>query len=249
VESLKFIIGGIIMKKLLTLALAILALNLITSCSDSTSTSKDASVSIVGELATAFVNKIISEKGYNQIQDNEVDSIKITRIRVLMSRMKLYRDVEDTTEGKELKTGPFVYDIDGTGKLFQLASGTVPVGIYDKIKFEFHRFSSSEASQYASDAILKDFATADRYSMIIEGISYKNNTPTNFVFNSQATANLLLKFQPYIDLSEGSSTTISIQLNPNLFFKKGSSILDPSISKNANDIENAIKNTIKALKK
>jgi hypothetical protein len=237
------------MKNLLNIALAIILFIVISACSESTTPASAPTVNIIGELATPLVNGIPIIKNEDQIQINEVDSIKITRIRVLMSEMKLFLDSEDTTGGRIMKTGPFVYDIDESGKLLQLCAATVPPGVYDKIKFEFHRFNSNETNQYVSDPYFKDFATTDRYSMLIEGISYKNNTPAGFIFKSQATANLTLKFEPYLDLSENSNTTISIQVNPNLFFKKGSTIINPNDPKNANDIENAIKSTIKAIKK
>jgi hypothetical protein len=237
------------MKILIKLACAIISVMVIAGCSESTTPVSAPTVNIVGELSTPLVNGIPIIKNEDQIQVNEVDSIKITRIRILMSEMKLFHDTEDTNEGRIMKTGPFVYDMDGSGELLQLCSATVPPGVYDKIKFEFHRFNSNEENQYKMDPICMDFATTDRYSMLIVGISYKNNIPTSFIFKSQATANLTLKFEPYLDLSENSNTTISIQLNPNLFFKKGSSIIDPNNPKNANDIENAIKSTINALKK
>jgi hypothetical protein len=237
------------MRNLFKITLAVILLAAIASCSDSTTPTNNPNVNIVSEMSASLVNGIQIIKNENQIQANEVDSIKIIRIRILMSEMKLFLDKEDTTGGKMMKTGPFVYDMDGSGKLFQLCAATVLPGVYDKIKFEFHRFNSSEVNQYANDPILKDFATSDRYSMFIEGITYKNNIPSAFTFKSQATANLTLKFEPYLDLSTNSNTTISIQVNPNLFFKKGTSIIDPNDPKNSNDIENAIKSTIKALKK
>jgi phospholipase/lecithinase/hemolysin len=130
-----------------------------------------------------------------------------------------------------------------------LVNASVPPGVYEKIKFELHRFSTSEANQYANDATLKDFATADRYSILIEGITYKDGNPTLFNFKAQTTANLSLKFEPSLNLNVNTNNTIAIQLDPDFFFKKWESILDPADTKNLNDIENTIINTIKAIKK
>lgn len=236
------------MKNLFIVLVVFVAL-IIGACSESTSPAKDPDIKIVGELAEKVVKSIaISESG-DKIQANEVDSIKIIRIRILMSRMKLFLTNEDANAGKELKTGPFIYDLDGTGNLIKLSENSVLPGIYEKIKFEFHRFSPSDLSQYENDAVFRDFATPDRYSILIEGITYKNDNPSIFMFKSQTTANLMLKFEPSLNLTANSNTTVSIQLNPNDFFKKWTSILDPNDPNNANDIENAIINTIKALKK
>jgi hypothetical protein len=185
----------------------------------------------------------------NKIQANEVDSIKVSSIRILLSEMKLHSKKTDTTDGKILKTGPFLFHIDNSGNVIQLTSSSIPVGVYEKFKFEFHRFSSSDASKYRSDAVLKDFATEDRYSIIITGKYYKNNTPTDFTFYSKVTANLSFNFDPGFNILEGTTSTISIQVDPVLFFKKSGSILNPTDSKNYSDIENAIKNTIKAQKR
>ncbi|MDQ1267103.1 MAG: hypothetical protein QG635_2256 [Bacteroidota bacterium] len=237
------------MKKILLIAFAVAISILIAGCSESTSPAKDPEVKIAGELATQFVNIIQSVKTNDRLQANEVDSIKIVRIRILMSGIKLFLDNEDTSAGKVMKTGPFIYDINIAGKLEQYATAFVPPGIYEKIKIEFHRFSANETNQYANDPIFMDFATADRFSIIIEGITYKNNDPSIFIYKSQSTANLLLKFDPALNLISNSNTTISINADPNFFLKKWSSILDPSDPKNAVDIENSLINSIKANKK
>ena len=109
--------------------------------------------------------------------------------------------------------------------------------------------SASEANQYANDPVLKDFATIDRYSVLIEGITYKEGNPTLFYFKAQTTANLSLKFDPALNFMDNTTNTIALQLDPNFFFKKWESILDPNDPQNANDIENTLVNTIKAIKK
>lgn len=236
------------MKKYLVIAIIAFSI-IISSCSETTSPEKTASVNIVGEMPVSLVSLVDRTNGSSSIQANEVDSIKVLQIKVLMTELKLFKSSEDTSAGKMMKAGPFVYSVDGSGNAVVLASGDVPAGSYDKIKLEFHRFSTSEASQYANDAVFQDFATSDRNSVIISGISYKNNVPTTFTFKSSTTVNVLFKFTPAFDLSEGSTNTFSIQFNPKLFFVKGTTILDPNNTKNQNDIENAIRTTIIATKK
>jgi len=219
--------GGF-MKYLLNIALAIIIMVISEGCSDTTSPAKDPNVNIVGELATHYVNIITMLKNNGKIQVNEVDSIKIIRIRILMSEMKLFPDSTDTSGGKVLKTDAFVYDINETDGLVPLLNGSVPSGVYEKIKFEFHRFSTSEAELFANDPVFMDFATTERYSILIEGITYKEGNPSLFYFKAQTTANLALKFEPPLNLKDGTNTTISLELDPNFFFKKWESILDPA---------------------
>jgi len=224
------------MKNTIIIAVFAIIISLISSCSDSTSPN-EGTVNIVSEMVNPFVT-IVPEKSKqnNEIQANEVDSIHITNVRILISELKLHVDATDTLNSHALKTGPFLFHIDDLGNVIQLTSTSVPVGTYEKMKFEFHRFSSNEISQFATDPILKDFATSDRYTIIITGIYYKNNVPNDFTYNSKITANFSIKFDPSINIEEGTTTIISIQI-------------DPILVLNFSDIENTIKSTIKAQKR
>lgn len=237
------------MKNLLLLALAMVSLFFITACSDSTSPAVDPNVNVIGELATPYVKMILMDKSNNQIQENEVDSIKIIRIRILMSRMMLFLENDSSTSQAVIKTEPFVYDLSLTGGLVVLGNNDVPSGLYDKMKIEIHRFSTSELYQYENDPVFMDFATSERHTILIEGYTYTDENPSTFVFKSNAVANLLLKLEPSLNLKDDSKTTIAVQVDPNFFFKKWESILDPNDPKNAIDIENSLINTIKAFKK
>jgi len=237
------------MKKIFVSTIALFVIVFLVGCSDTTSPN-EGTVNVVSEMLNPSVSIVpVKSKLNNEIQANEVDSIKITSIRILLSEMKLHSTTTDSTDGKALKTTPFLFHIDTLGNLIQLTSTSIPVGSYEKIKLEFHRFSSSETSQYATDPVLKDFATSDRYTVIINGTYFKNNLPTDFTYNSKITANLTFNFVPSINIEEGATTTISIQVDPTLFFKLNGSILDPTNSKNFSVIENAIKNSIKAQKR
>jgi hypothetical protein len=237
------------MKNIKIIAIAMITLFLIVACSESTTPTKDPNVNIIGELATEYVNMIEMGKNDNQIQNNEVDSIKILRVRILMSRMMLFFVNDNSTTGETVKLEPFVYDLNLTGEISNMGNSDVPYGMYDKLKIEIHRFSTSELDQYANDPIFKDFATQDRNTILIEGITYKEGNPSTFVFKSDAVANLSLKFEPALELKNNTKTTLAVQVDPNFFFKKWESILDPADSKNKNDIENSLMNTIRALKK
>lgn len=236
------------MKNILLLAILSFSIALY-SCSESTSPGDTATVKITGEMTNKVVNVVKNGIGNASIQANEVDSIKVANIRVLMTELKMFKSSEDTNSGKMLRAGPFIYNVDASGVVVVLANGDVPAGMYDKFKLEFHRFSSSQASTYANDPIFKDFATSERNSVLIDGFIYKNNVGTPFTFKATTTANVLFKFTPAFDLTDGSTNTFAIQIDPKLIFIKGGSILDPTNSKNQNDIDNAIKSTIKILKK
>lgn len=237
------------MSRSILISILILSITFMVGCSDSTKPN-EGTVNVVSEMSNSLVSIFPDEiRPYNLIQANEVDSIKVISVRILLSEMKLHPSKTDTTSGKILKTAPFLFQIDNSGKVIQLTSTSIPVGNYEKIKFEFHRFSSSEINQYQNDGVFKDFATADRYTVIILGKYYKNNVSTDFTYYSKITANLSFNFDPAIEVSSGAISTISLQIDPILFFKKSGNVLNPSDSKNISDIENSIKNTIKVLKR
>ncbi len=237
------------MRNILIVLLIATFVMIIAGCSESTSPAKDPELKIVGEMNNPTVKLLSSIKKHDDISSETIDSIRIVKIRILVSEMKVFVENESTSAGKVMKSEPFVYDITGSGNEVQLAEGIVTIGKYDRIKFEFHRFSEYEANQYQTEPDFIDFATADRYSILIEGITYSNGDPSIFTFRSKATSNLFLNLDPPINISGGSNTKISIQCDPNDIFIKWNSILDPNDPANAKDIENSLINTIKAMKK
>jgi hypothetical protein len=237
------------MKKIILSAILFVFSLFFFSCSDSTSPN-EGTINVDAQMLNPKVSMVVAKsKSNNEIQANEVDSIKLSSVRILLSEMKLHPQKTDSTDGKTIKTAPFLFQVDNSGNFVQLTTASIPVGNYEKIKFEFHRFSSSDVSKYASDVVLKDFTTSERYSIIITGKYYKNNLPTDFTYNSKITANLSLNFDTPIEIKEGATSAVVLQIDPLVIFKKSGSILNPTDSKNYSDIENAIKSTIKALKK
>lgn len=219
-------------------------------CSESTNSGNNAIVNIRSEMTTGTVSMADLNNKENSIQKSEVDSIRIHRVRILLSRIKFHLNAEKSDSiDKDFKTGPFLFVGDSTGTYFDLDNGQIPAGLYDKIKFEIHRFSSSDLAQYTNDAKFSEFATGDRYSVIIEGIAFKDGTGYSFVYNGTPTVNLSLKFYPSIEFQENVTTNLYLQVNPIDLLKSGTSVLDPRDPSNENDIDNLIKAAIKAVKK
>lgn len=221
---------------------------LFVSCSDSNDPSDTATITIISEMPEYSVTSAELLKEINKTMAVKADSLHITRVRVLIKEIKFHPSENDTVNDKSFKVGPFILETDSTGRSFQLTQGELPAGIYDKIKFEIHRFSSSELSQYQTDDFA-DFATQDRYSVIIEGTKYLGNTSTDFTFNASITANLSLKFDEDYTIDENSTNTFAFQFKPIVAFIKNSGVLDPTENNDRAEIENLIKSAIKALKK
>jgi hypothetical protein len=177
------------------------------------------------------------------------DSIEITRVRFLLSAVKLHVEGNDTTKDGEIKAGPFVLEFTpGFSRVFSTI--TIPSGSYEKIKFEIHKFPSSIDQTYLNDPTFTDFVTNERSTVIIEGRvwSASSSIPVNFVYKSHITANLEAVFPGLITLGAGSNVTLAMIFSPKLAFKSAN-VLDPRDPDNANDIDGFLKSSIKALKK
>jgi hypothetical protein len=222
----------------------------ISSCSETTTTDDQATIKIQSQMSLSVSQLIDLDFKGDNIQRTEVDSVKIISTRILLSRIKFHleKDSNDAID-KEFKTGPFLFVGDENGSFFNLTDGLIPAGSYNKIKFEIHRFNSSDLSQYQNHAIFKDFATSNRHSVIINGFAYKNGNAFAFTYYGSPTANLTMKFEPSLVCEENSTTNICLQINPITLFKSGNSVCDPRDNGNMNDIDNLIKTAIKAVKK
>ncbi len=230
----------------LTISLVILTM----SCSEDVSSSVDSVVRVKSELSGGLVQSINSSIKIPSVLKSEVDSVKITRVRLLLSGIK-FHSVSETNEDKDInfKTGPYLYDAKIVGTNPILAEGNLATGIYNKIKFEIHRFSASEQTTYNNDITFSEFATQDRYTVIMDGFAYQFGTAFPFTYKASPTANLSLKLEPSVELTKNISMDIFLQLNPINFLKIGNSVLDPRDSTNENDINYLIQSAIKAIKK
>lgn len=238
------------MKKILFASFAILLLIVGISCTESVSPNTESVVRIRSEISNNMVQTINSTIKIPSILKAEVDSVKITRVRILMSEIK-FHSTSETNENtdKTFKTGPYLYEAHNVGSNQVIAEGNLALGSYNKIKFEIHRFSSSEQTQYSNDITFSEFATDDRYTVIIDGFAYQYGTAFPFVYKSSPTANLSLNLEPAVELVNGVSADIFLQLSPINFMKIGNSVLDPRDSTNENDINYLIQSAIKAIKK
>lgn len=223
----------------------------IAGCSDSPTNNDQATVTMQGEIESAAVTSTAQKGSVLAHGGNYADSLKITRVRILISELKLHRDKEDSIQGDRMvKTGPIMLQLDPSGaKAF--ASAPLPAGTYDKLKFEFHRFSSSEISLYLNDTVFADFVTNERSTVVIEGIVYVDGVATPFEFKSGVTANLEFKFDPSVTLNTGANTNLVVVVNAGKIFRESQStkIHDPRDPRNQSELDGAIHAAFHCLKR
>lgn len=237
------------MKKILFSILALAILFAMYSCKDTNGPDNTATVNLRSQLENNTA-KLSTIKFTDGITKSYVDSVQIKRIRILITEVKFHLAKEsDSLKDKLYKSGPLMFVADSTGNYLEIASGTIPAGAYNKLKFEIHRFESSVLSQYTNSTLFKEFATPERYSVIIDGIAYDDGVGIRFTYNGTPTVNLTYKFPTSIEFPENEETNFYLMINPLDIFKAGNEIFNPMDASNHNDIDNLIKSAIKALKK
>lgn len=221
------------------------------ACSESTGPGSNGTVKMQAKLTETTVNAaLLDSKGTSPL-GAEVDSLTVSRARILITELKLHDKSGDNADSgafdHTVKTGPILIDATAAGVQVFLTE-EIPAADYDKIKFEFHRFSSNEVAQYLNDPVFGPFVHDDRWSVIIDGIAHDGAEDFPFTYRSDITANLSLNFPQNITIPEGGTATVVVEVDPMAIFKEGNGVLDPRDGSNESKIDNAIKSAIKALK-
>jgi hypothetical protein len=237
------------MKHLLIAAVALAFVTV--ACSDDSTTPTTNNVSVYGTVASPTVVAAVQRPSDKLDGSAEfADRVVVTKVKVLVSRMIMHRAGSgDTTQDKTVKTEPFVYEADSTGTRL-VVSALVPEGNYDKVKFEMHRFSSSELPAYSGNAAFADFTTSERFTVVLEGLVTVGGSTQAFTFKSDPTANNTCEFTPALAVAADSTTSFSLDFDALWVFRDGNDrILNPLHPDNANEIRNRARDAFKAKKK
>lgn len=220
-----------------------------TACSDSNSPEGTGTVEMGAQVTNSTVAYSGISKDGGAVQGGSmIDSVTIDRVRILLSRLKFKRSDEDTSGGKDVKTGPAVVVFeDGTIKT--IFKEPIPVGTYDRVKLEKHKFSSKEADQYKDDPTFGDFAYPEKLTLIIDGSVWTDGEEKPFTFTDDATENLWINFEPSITVEEGQTTTVDIYFDGKQVFLADGTILDPFIAKDRGELSKNLKKAFKILKR
>nr|MDA3844659.1 hypothetical protein [Candidatus Kapabacteria bacterium] len=143
--------------KIIMSLLLLSAIFFFSSCSESSGPENLATVNIQTEMSSDAIQIAVKESKDAFIQKSEVDSVHVSTVRILLSRIMFHSENEEDEETDEnFKTGPFVFIGDETGANFKMVSGQIAPGSYGKIKFEIHRFVPNEIDQFTDVVLFKD---------------------------------------------------------------------------------------------
>jgi hypothetical protein len=187
-------------------------------------------------------------------------TLSITGIRVVVSRFKLKGvhdqacaagdsssnggEVEHEAGECEFEAGPLFLDLPLDGTQLTVATGTVPPGTYDRVRFKVKNLDfrddddheDDDAGGQAAVAALFEQIRAQfpdwpaRASLLVTGTF----TPTGgaarpFTAYLRAEARLELPISPPLVVSEGSSTgQVAVVLDPAALFRNGAAVIDLS---------------------
>ncbi|MFH1195383.1 MAG: hypothetical protein V1720_06700 [bacterium] len=213
-----------IMRKYTSFIFLFVTVSLFTSCDNSI------------ENTPALDNVTVSlamDNGLNKIAD---DTIVLDTVKILLKDIKFRQAAGDSSN---VKVGPIVVKLNLNGTPTEFAAGHVIAGNYSKIKFRLHK---PEDSEIISDPEFKAGSSGElRYSAIVKG---KFNG-ASFIYKSTKTATQEMELKNSINLTKDVKTNVTLTVDVNSWFHKGTVILDPNDSANQNDIDNNIKDSFK----
>lgn len=167
------------------------------------------------------------------ISDN-IGILVLDTVKVLIKDIKL-NVANNNQDSTNFKVGPYVLYLNLISNVNVISSGYIPVGTYDKVKFEIHKLGDNETPP---DPEFVD--VNGRYSVIAKG----RYNGISFVFKSDKSAHQKLTFPGNLQVTASGKSNITLQVRPFIWFIKNGVYLDPGDPANQNDIDNNIKDNI-----
>lgn len=162
--------------------------------------------------------------------------ITITEAKALITALEL--ETEPSGTSQYIRITPFVIYFNIGGAVITVTSGNLPGGTWNKIKFKIHKPEDTE--QIPDPEFREGTSGSQRYSFIIKG-TYNGN---NFVYKSRKSVNMIINLVAPIVTGNGSRN-ITMIIDPGMWFKNGTVIIDPLDPDNENIIDDNIKNSFR----
>lgn len=214
------------------------ALLIFTGCNISDSGSNgDRKVSVKMKLQSSTSFQTISQTPSKQ----KVDSL--TEIKLLIEELELESSLD--ADSLDFEVDDLVANLPLDGSEFELTSATVPDGVYDE--FEMEMEGPDEDSNVQDPDFYDDSGDEDDngYSIVIRGV-YNGE---DFTYRSKEDFELELEFNPPLEITNDTSPSIAININPSSWFKDSSgNDLDPNDPNNREKIDENIENSFEVEK-
>lgn len=169
----------------------------------------------------------------NTLPKVSVDGLELSSVKILIRSLKLNAAGDDTIN---VRTDPFVVELDLSGNVHAVARADIPDQSYDKIKFEVHKPESIEGSP---DPEFID--EEENYSVVVKGTA----NGMEFTYKSRKSAHQIIQLDDPVSLDEGGILNITLIVNPFEWFENNGELIDPRMEFNINQIDNLIKDSFK----
>lgn len=167
----------------------------------------------------------------NTLPKLNVESIELTSVKILIRSLKLNAAGEDTIN---VRTEPFVVELDLSGDVHEVAKANIPDQSYDKIKFEIHKPDSGETPP---DPDFTD--DTNRYSVVVNGFM----DGVEFTYKSMKSVHQIVHLDDPVGLDENGILNVTLVVSPIDWFMKGGEFLDPTNSRDAKEIDDLMKDS------
>lgn len=197
-----------------------------------------------GNRKVAVKMQIQSSTGSQKISrtpsTQAVDSL--TEIKVLVEELELESSFDE--DSLDFEVDDLIANLPLDGSAFELASATVPDGVYDE--FEMEMEGPDEDSNVQDPDFYNDSGDDDDgYSIVIKGV-YNGE---DFTYRSKEDFELELELNPPLEISNNTSLSIAINVDPSSWFKDSSgNDLDPNNPDNREKIDENIENSFEVEK-
>lgn len=180
-----------------------------------------------------------------------VDSIRITRARFVLRDIKFKTAGEDSAS---FKAAPFVMTLNLSEAPQAIAVVPMKFGTYRRVEFDVQRVEQPmiSALPVADQAQFADFLAGERYSIIIEGLVFKDGSTTGaaFTYRSKVDAKQKIDLSPELVIAEGSTSVNATLLisSARWFRAQSGSLVDPTVSQSEGVIDENLKSSIRVFK-
>lgn len=165
-----------------------------------------------------------------------VDSIGITKVRILVARIGMFKDRFASYSGSStVKKGTALVAPLADGGAGWLCNGNLPTGTYNLLRLELENTADSVTRLVIPE--IDSVLDAGPYSAIIEGISYSNGVATSFEYKTSALPDLEIPLSPTIVISAGAEHTMILTIDPAAIFRSNGAVLDPADPSNKETID------------
>ena len=222
--------------------LLLIAAAIAAGCESSTDTGAVGRVSLTAKTAAG---KAIRNVALGNTAVLGPDSVHLLRARVLLRHISFDRD----SSRSEFRTNPLILDLEPGGVVHEIATGYLPEGEYDRIRFRVHRMEAEDMIGVPPELrpAFDDFLAGERYSVIAEGIVYAGGSPTGepFTYRSRIDETQEHDLVPPVMVGAAATVTVTMVLDAGAWFiSVDGGLLDPRSSANENAIDDNIKSSI-----